>query len=297
MSRITSSTAALSIIGSLALSGCSETEPAAEKADEMKAADRFAIALREAPETVVPLFEARSYGDVDSDTLRYRLLPPRDYDPGKEYPLVVCLAGVGARGADNVKQVAGSWAAQVLAKPENRERYPCFVLVPQCPAKKNWGFSVQESVMAKWQKQTTLPVPEGVSSSVFALIEQLQSEFSIDRDRTYITGQSMGGYGTWHFIISRPDLFAAAVPVAGGADPALAETIAHLPVWAFHGEKDVAVPVAYSRDIVEALRKAGGNPRYTEYPGERHVVWPLAFDNPELLDWIFAQKRGGSEGG
>ena len=106
----------------------------------------------------------------------------------------------------------------------------------------------------------------------------------------------MGGYGAWHLVITRPGLFAVAVPIAGGADPALAGAIAHVPVWAFHGEQDPAVPVAYSRDIIAALRQAGSSPRYTEFPGEGHVVWPLAFDDPELLDWLFAQRRSPKAG-
>lgn len=154
-----------------------------------------------------------------------------------------------------------------------------------------------ESVKAKWRKESTAPIPAGVDAIVVSLIGELQSEFSVDRDRVYVTGHSMGGYGTWHFIISRPDLFAAAVPIAGGADPALAASVADVPVWAFHGEEDPAVPIAYSRDIIEAMRKAGANPRYTVFPGAKHLVWPLAFDDPEFLDWMFAQQRSsiGSE--
>ena len=288
------------LLGALLLAACSEREPAepGRPPGGRSAADRFRIALREAPETVVPRFEARTFAGARGDTMPYRLLKPLRMEDGRRYPLVVCLAGHGARGSDNVGQVAGSWAAQVLAQPPNREKYPCFVLVPQCPAKRNWGSSVHEKVRAKWQRQSMLPWPAGVDSVVYELIDELGAELAVDADRLYVTGQSMGGYGAWHFIISRPRLFAAAVPIAGGADPALAGTIAHVPVWAFHGDQDPAVPVAYSRDIIAALREAGSSPRYTEFPGEGHVVWPLAFDDPDLLDWLFAQRRspkGGRE--
>ena len=289
------------LLGGFLLAACSESEPAAtgkapDPGSRPGAEDRFRLALKEAPERVVPLFEARTFAGARGDTMPYRLLAPLRLEEGRTYPLVVCLAGHGSRGSDNVAQVAGSWPAQVLAEPANRENYPAFVLVPQCPARRNWGSSVHESVRARWQRQSTVPWPAGVDSVVYELIDALGAELPIDADRLYVTGQSMGGYGAWHFIISRPRLFAAAVPISGGADPALAESIAHVPVWAFHGDQDPAVPVAYSRDIIAALREAGSSPRYTEFPGEGHVVWPLAFDDPGLLDWLFAQRRSPGAG-
>lgn len=267
--------------------------PLAKKSEpEMTPGRRLRIALRDAPEKVVPLFEARSFSHGEGGTMPYRLLQPSNYDSQKDYPLVVCLAGSNARGNDNVNQVVGAWASHILVRPENRENYPCFILVPQCPSGSNWGYSVPDSVRARWQDGSSKPIPPGAASTLFALIDELRSEFSIDDDRIYVTGHAMGGYGTWHFIISRPDLFAAAVPVTGGADAALAQTIAHVPVWAFHGEEDGAVPIDYSRDIITAMKTAGGNPRYTVFPGGKHLIWPLAYDEPELLDWLFAQKRG-----
>lgn len=295
---MTSILASLTIL--LLVSACTEQEAAMEEPPvtavkdaevETSVGTRLRRALREAPEKVVPQFEAHSFGHAVDDTIGYRLMPPLNYDQTRSYPLVVCLAGATARGDDNVSQVVGAWAAHVLAQPENREKYPCFVLVPQCPRVSNWGYSVPDSVMASWQKPGRSPIPEGIASAVFSLIDELSGEFSINDDRIYVTGHAMGGYGAWHFIITRPDLFAAAVPVAAGADANLAAAILHVPVWAFHGEDDGAVPIAYSRDIIEAMRKAGANPRYTVFPGARHLVWPLAYDDPELLDWIFAQKR------
>ena len=101
----------------------------------------------------------------------------------------------------------------------------------------------------------------------------------------------MGGDGSWHFIITRPQMFAAAIPICGGADPSLGKSIAHIPVWAFHGTKDGAVPVALSRDMIDAIKAAGGSPLYTEFPDAGHISWPLAYDTPGLLDWLFAQTR------
>jgi len=105
-------------------------------------------------------------------------------------------------------------------------------------------------------------------------------------------GLSMGGYGTWDMIQRNPQMFAAAVPICGGGDVTKAERIARLPVWAFHGNKDNVVPTSRSRDMIEAMRKAGGSPHYTESPGVGHGVWTVAFGDPELAKWLFAQRRG-----
>ena len=104
-------------------------------------------------------------------------------------------------------------------------------------------------------------------------------------------GHSLGGYGTWHFIATRPEMFAAGVPMAGEGDPTLARNIVDVPVWAFHGRLDRNVPVSGSRNIIEAARRFGGNPRYTEYPYIGHGIWDEIKGTSELMDWVFAQKR------
>lgn len=126
---------------------------------------------------------------------------------------------------------------------------------------------------------------------VFEAISALEEEFSINKKRRYIMGASMGGYGTWHFISARPEMFAAAVPVCGGEDPQLIQKAIDVPLWAFHGKPDDLVPVSKTREMIEALKKEGGNPRYTEYPDKGHDLWPKLSHKPELLEWMFAQKR------
>ena len=221
-------------------------------------------------------FEAHTYVNSEGDTMRYRLLRPLDYDPNKEYPLVVCLHGGAGRGNDNVKQIEGSWTAQMLSNQYNREKYSAFLFVPQCPPDAIWGGA---------------PNYPGVDALVFETIGALEKEFGIDAKRRYVMGESLGGYGTWHFVSTRPEMFAAAVPICGGGNPDLAQNIADVPVWAFHGAKDRSVPVRFSRDMIEAIKKAGGNPRYTEYPDEGHIISEPLFNTPDLLDWVFAQQR------
>jgi pimeloyl-ACP methyl ester carboxylesterase len=221
-------------------------------------------------------FEARTYTDSHGNTLPYRLMLPLNYDSSKNYPLVVCLHGSSGCGTDNVKQVATSWPAQVLSRQENRTKYPAFLFVPQCPPRTDWG---------------GVPGVPAVDSLVFETILALEKEFSIDKARCYVSGNSMGGYGTWHMIAARPQMFAAAIPISGAGNPALARNIVGIPVWAFHGRKDRMVPVSGSQQIVAAMKNAGGDPHYTEYPNEGHHIWQQVTDTPGLLDWLFAQQR------
>jgi predicted peptidase len=129
-------------------------------------------------------------------------------------------------------------------------------------------------------------------AAVFDLIEALCNEHHIDKDRIYLTGVSMGGYGTWDLISRRPELFAAAIPVCGGGDPAQAEKLAKLPIWAFHGDADPLVPVQRLRDMIAAIKKAGGTPKSTEHKGVGHDAWNATYRDNNVLDWLFAQKKG-----
>ncbi|MBC8767772.1 prolyl oligopeptidase family serine peptidase [Arenibacter sp. BSSL-BM3] len=242
---------------------------------------------------IAELFSGRTYVSMQKDTLHYRLLMPLDYDPNKQYPLVVCLSGGAGRGTDNIQQIAGSRAAQVLSTLENRKKYPAFIFVPQCPPGADWGRSLgkieTESLIARGRYNQP-----NVEALVLETISALEEEFNIDTTRRYITGQSMGGFGTWHYILSHPQMFAAAIPICGGGNPDLAKNIADVPLWVFHGDNDKTVPVDFSRRMVAALNKAGGNPKYNEFPGVGHGSWHLAFDTPALLDWFFAQVKEGA---
>lgn len=240
--------------------------------------------------TTAEHFEAISHVNSQNDTLRYRLLKPIDYDPNKKYPLVVCLAGAGGRGDDNISQIAGCWPALELSRPENRRMYKAFVFVPQCPTGANWGTSLGEREYEHLSKLGRADVPS-VSSLVFEVMKALETKYSIDTTRRYITGLSMGGYGTWHFILTHPKTFTAAIPICGGGNPELASNIKELPVWAFHGQLDKVVPVSFSKNMIAAIKASGGNPKYTEFPEAGHVSWPLAYDTPGLLDWLFDQQN------
>lgn len=230
--------------------------------------------------------EARTYESPKDDTMPYRILIPDNYDPNKEYPLVLCLHGAGGRGTDNNSRGTEAW--KVLSSKEVRERYPAFILTPQCPQGERW-------VDVKWKKGSYSIDKVSTSREMELVVEILDSvvkEFSVDPSRVYVTGQSMGGYGTWDIVLRNPDSFAAAIPVCGAGDPSQADEIADLPVWAFHGAEDPTVPPSGSREMIEAIREAGGDPRYTEYPGVKHVgSWVRAWKEDEIVPWLFKQKR------
>jgi len=216
---------------------------------------------------------------------RYRLLRPAVVDAGKRYPLVLFLHGAGERGSDNKKQLRylPSW----LAEPELRRSHPCFVVAPQCRDGKLWSdcdWSDEKSVPQKPEPTVDL------AAAVAAIDEVLKAE-PVDPDRVYLTGLSMGGYGSWDLAARMPERFAAVVPICGGGDEATAVTLAKLPIWCFHGADDDVVPAARSRSMVEAVKAAGGSVRYTEFEGVKHDSWTPAYRDPATLEWLFRQRR------
>jgi predicted peptidase len=230
-----------------------------------------AVASAQRPRTDSPTkaLEKREFKTASGRTLRYAIFYPIATDTDTKYPLVITLHGIGGRGAQNWER--NCYANTVLAKPEMRTKYPCFVVAPTCDKPSFWAGE---------------PL-----AAVFELIDRLQKVLPIDPDRIYVTGQSMGGYGTFAAIVQRPNLFAAAVPVCGGNKSANAPKIAHVPIWVFHGAKDGTVPVARSREMVEAIEKAGGKPKYTEFPTVGHAAWTPAYENNDLWEWIFNQRH------
>ncbi|WP_461051255.1 carboxylesterase family protein [Spirosoma arcticum] len=219
-------------------------------------------------------FDAGRYVSTKGDTMLYRLLKPLHYDPQKKYPLVVCLPYSCAD--DNVRQIDGCPPAQWLSTEENRKKYPSFLFVPRCPPNTSWGGDPNMPSMAPLAIETIIA---------------LDKSFSIDKRKRYVTGVSRGGYGSWQFISTHPELFAAAIPICGEGDPTLAHTLTNVSVWAFHGEKDRNVPVSGSRDMIGGIEKAGGKPHYTEFSNAGHNIWEDVEKTPGLLDWLFAQQR------
>ena len=187
---------------------------------------------------------------------------------GESLPLVVFLHGSGERGSDNQLQME---RALWFAEPRVQDKHPSFILAPQCPLERWWS-------------------PDLQIKQVRAIIDGLIEKYPIDIERIYVTGLSMGGFGTWEMLYSNPGMFAAAAPVRGGYDPARASALVTVPTWVFHGDADEAVLVENSRTMVEALRALGAPVKYTEYPGVGHDSWTAAYHDDEFIEWLFAQR-------
>lgn len=251
-------------------------------------AERVALieAFRTKSEGVAEQFEARTrQGDW---VMPYRLFRPKATGP---VPLVVYLHGSGGLGVDNQKQMSlgNIFGTRVWALPENQRRFPCYVAVPQTD--RGW---VRYAPPSPGDSVATVVPGLGDGARLaLELIDRLCREFAIDERRIYLAGQSMGGAGVWHLAAVRPNRFAAAVICCGSPsrdDPAASRDTS---VWNFHGDADLTVPVTVSRDRIAALRRAGGRPRSTEYPGVGHNVWDWAFTEPGLVAWVFSKRREG----
>jgi predicted peptidase len=228
------------------------------------------------------VLEIRVFKSGD-ESLPYRLLKPASYDAAKKYPLVLFLHGAGERGTDNQKQLVHGIADFTTAEAM-RDR-PCFLVVPQCPSDKRW-------VEVDWSSASH-KMPEKASDPLrltMALLDSLEKEFSIDARRVYVTGLSMGGFGAWDAIQRYPKRFAAAIPICGGGDVEAADKLVGVNIWAFHGALDNAVKVSRSRDMIAAIKKAGGSPKYTEYPAAGHDSWTATYRDPKVHAWLFSQE-------
>lgn len=235
------------------------------------------------------LYERQLFLQGD-DTLACRILSPAHFSQDKKYPLLVFLHGSGERGDDNEAQL--KWGGDLFLDSANREKFPAIVVFPQCPKDSSWSVRIRKRDSVG-QFSFPVDVPPGKPLQlVMSFIDTLISSGIVDTSRIYIGGLSMGGFGTFEILWRRPGLFAAAIPICGGGNPESTVRYAKdLPIWVFHGDDDKVVTPENSRVMVEALKKAGAKVKYTEYPGVGHDSWNNAFAEPELLPWLFSQKK------
>jgi predicted peptidase len=226
------------------------------------------------------------YKDKNGVEMPYRLFLPPNYNPEKKYPLVLYLHGAGSRGNDNLKQLR-SWVAGWM-DDKVQQKNPCIILMPQCPKNQKW-------VNVPWKKGSykmkDIPVSKPMELAKI-ILDKVVQENAVDKKRIYVMGCSMGGYGTWNFAMRYHKTIAAAVPICGAGDPSMAKKIRKTPIWAFHGDADPTVPLSGSTDMVEALYTQKKNKaRLTIYKNVGHNSYEYAWKNPELIDWIFSQKK------
>lgn len=203
----------------------------------------------------------------------YLLFLPEEYgkDPAKKWPVILFLHGAGERGSD-LNKVKAHGPPKIV---EQKQDFPFIVISPQCPEGQWWDPAV-----------------------LIALLDEVSASHAVDSDRVYLTGLSMGGYGTWETAIRHPDRFAAIAPICGGGSKHQVRRIKDVPAWVFHGDKDEAVPVAASIEMVDALKAAGGDVQLTRYPEAGHDSWTETYNNPKLYEWFLSHTRGeGNAGG
>ena len=212
---------------------------------------------------VAQVYEFKDEDDKKQE-LAYWLYLPKSYKGENKLPLVMFLHGSGERG-DNLDAVKKWGPPKHVAEGKAMD----FILVsPQCPSGQRWDADV-----------------------LAGLVRQLQQKWSVDQDRTYITGLSMGGYGTWNLLAKHADLFAAAIPVCGGGNPEQAKEMVNVPIWVFHGAIDDVVPLRRSEQMVEAVKAAGGDVKLTIYAELGHNSWSKAYGDPKTYEWLLQQKR------
>jgi len=229
---------------------------------------------------------------VGTDTLRYRVMYPLNFDRTKKYPLVIFLHGSGERGNDNTAQLMHG--AKLFSNDQARLNFPAIVIFPQCPSSSFWANT-------KWGKNSDstnlfsfnpFGDPTKPMDLTIRLIKKTIQENYIDKKRVYVGGLSMGGMGTFEILYRCPKTFAAAFPICGGGNPESARKYAkRVKIWVFHGAMDDVVPPKYSETMVNAIKANGGDVQLTVYPDINHNSWDSAFAEPNLLPWLFSNAK------
>ena len=226
------------------------------------------------------------------DTLPYRILVPDNYDPEIKYPLIIFLHGSGERGNDNEKQL--SHGAELFLRDSIRKKYPAIVVFPQCSENSYWSnvSIVKDEVSGiRTFDFLTNSKPTVAMNLLINLMDDLRRKYSIQNKKIYVSGLSMGGMGAFEIVRRKPNLFAAAMPICGGANPATAKDLLKTNWWIFHGEKDDVVNPQYSKDMATAILNEGGMAKLSIYPNANHNSWDSAFAENNFMLWMFSNSK------
>jgi predicted peptidase len=199
-------------------------------------------------------------------SLNYLLYLPKEYgqDKGRKWPVILFLHGSGERGTD-LDKVKSYGPPKLVSDGKDM---PFIVVSPQAPERTSWD-----------------------PDALLALLDEIGDHYAVDPDRVYLTGVSMGGSGTWRLASAHPERFAAIAPICGTGDPSAAPRLANIPTWVFHGAKDDLVPLQASQEMVDALKEAGNDARFTVYPDAGHDSWTQTYNNPAVFEWFLSQRR------
>jgi predicted peptidase len=215
-----------------------------------------------------PKFEDKTI-EYGGGPVKYQVCLPAGYDASKAMPLILFLHGSGEQGDDGVKQSTVGIGPAIKLNPKGWSPY--ITVIPQKP-KGRGGWMDHEELM-------------------LGVVEKTKKEYKIDASRLYLTGLSMGGYGSWVLAAKHPAMWAAVAPICGGGNPADGPKLKDLPLWAFHGDKDTAVPLKKSEEMIEAIKAAGGSPKLTVYPGVGHNSWDKAYRDEKLWEWFLQHSK------
>jgi len=204
---------------------------------------------------------------VNGHDRRYVVYVPHDYTPERAWPLILFLHGRGERGDDGLLQTEVGIGRAIR---RHADRFPCIVIMPQCPPTGYWDKALAD---------------------IDTALADTRQAYNIDSGRVYLTGLSMGGFAAWMYGARHTDCFAALLPICGGGNPEDASALARLPIWAFHGAADETVPPKKTREMVEAVKRAGGHVKHTEYPRVGHNSWDEAYDDPNVIKWLLKQQK------
>ena len=236
------------------------------KSPRMSSRDNFAADEARGQQTG---FIDRVYQAPDGYEAKYVVFVPHSYDSEKAFPVILFLHGAGYEGRNGRDQLTGALAQAIR---NNEETFAFITVFPQAH-------------VGDWQADSD----DG--KRALAILDELEKDYAVDAKRVYLTGLSMGGEGTWSLAAAHPDRWAAIVPICGEGDPRMAAKIKDIPCWCFHGDADKMIRVQLSRDMIGALRKAGGRPLYHEYPGVGHNCWDRTYAKADLYEWLMLQER------
>ncbi len=235
---------------------------------------------------VQSLFSYETHTDKAGTTIPYRLYLPSNYDATKEYPLLVVLHGAGERGNNNESQLAHMIRA--LYDQNASPLADAIVFCPQCPENQQWV----DTPWANGNYSSAAVAESNELKCVIDIIAKLKKDYSVNDERVYAMGLSMGGFGTWDLLTRHSDIFAAGVPICGGGDPLKAKELAKLPIWTFHGSADGVVPPSGTKAMANAINKQNPeNFHYEEFQGMDHGIWETVAGREDVLKWLFEQSK------